>query len=198
MLGQLPRALDVNGVRREIRADYINILRTFDALNADELTEQEKNYVFLLRMYKDFRAIPPEDYQAAQEAAVRFIECNTQDDKPGPRLVDWRKDEQIVFPAINAAAGREVRDCPEMHWWTFLGYFQNIDPESLCGMVMCIRSKRAKHRKLEKHEQAFYNANRALCELYTPDERKKKTDNDVLRWQRELLAEQAEQEKGGD
>lgn len=81
----------------------------------------------------------------------------------------------MIFAAINKVAGREVRAEPYMHWWTFLGYFQSIDRDDLWGFVLTIRQKKAKHKKLEKHETEFYNANRAMCELETPQQKKQDT-----------------------
>ncbi|MBQ9345731.1 MAG: hypothetical protein IJT94_00130 [Oscillibacter sp.] len=189
MLGQLPRALDVNGTLRAIRAGYVNVLAIISAYNDPGLEDREKVYICLRRLYPDLDAIPRTDLPAAYEAAVRFIERGEKPEKPGPRLVDWEKDEHLIFPAVNAAAGREIRETPDLHWWTFLGLFQSISTESLFGTVLTIRGKLAKHRKLEKHEQAFYNANRALCELKTPAQRKRDTYAYLEALHRELLRE---------
>ena len=165
MLGQLPARLDVVGKLYDIRADFRNILRIFMAFEDEDMNEQEKAYVFLKRMYPAFESIPEKDYRAAYDAAFVFIECNAREDKPSPRVVNWEKDEQMIFPAINKVAGMEVRAVPFLHWWTFLGHFQSIDHESLWGGVLTIRQKKAKGKKLEKHEQEFYRSNKALCEV---------------------------------
>lgn len=190
MLGQLPKALDVNGMSRVIRPSYTNILRIISAYGDNTLRDNEKSLICLKRMYLDFSSIPQTDYGAAYEAASTFIECKIRSDRPSPKLIDWEKDEQMIFSAVNKVAGREVRELPDMHWWTFLGYFQSIDPESLWGYVLTIRQKRARHRKLEKHEQEFYNANRAMCELVTPKDRKKETQDYAEALYQELISEQ--------
>ena len=104
MLGQLPTKLNVNGVLRDIRSDYRNILRIFTAMNAKELKDEEKVLVCLRRMYTHFDDIPKSDYKAAYEAAVAFIECNTKEKKERPPIVNWDKDEQLIFAEVNKVA----------------------------------------------------------------------------------------------
>ena len=166
MLGSLPQTLDVNGRTYAIRSDFRSILRIIAAFNDDDLTDAEKLYVCLKQTYKDFESIPRDDYTAAYERAVWFINCG--EDKPNAgraKTVDWQKDESLIFPAINRAAGQEVRLATYMHWWSFMGYFQSIDRESTYGYVLMLRQKRAKGKKLEKWEQEFWNNNRTVCDL---------------------------------
>lgn len=177
MLGQLPVSLEVNNIPRAIRSDYRNVLRIISAFNADDLSDAEKILVCLKRIYVDFENIPADDYPAAYEKAADFIECQIRSDKPGPKIVDWDKDEQMIFSAVNKVAGREVRAVEYMHWWTFLGYFQSIDRDDIWGFVLTIRQKKAKHRKLEKYETEFYNANRSLCDIGKHIDRKKDAED---------------------
>ena len=165
MLGQLPRALEINGAQYDIDSDYRNILQIFTAFNADDLTDQEKVYVCMERLFVDLEKLPRRDFEAGYTAALRFIECNIHSDKPSHKVVNWEKDEQLIFPAINKVAGMEVREVPYMHWWTFLGYFQAIDREDIWGFILTIRQKRAQHKPLAKHEKEFFSANRDLCLL---------------------------------
>lgn len=165
MLGQLPTTLNVCGTDYKIRSDFRNILQIFLAFDDAELTDQDKVIICLQRMYVDYKMLPPAHYEAAYKAACAFIECGSQQDSPGPRTLNWGKDEQLIFPAVNKAAGMEVRSIPYLHWWTFLGYFQSIDRDDLLGQVLVIRQKRAKGKKLEKHEQEFFRSNKRLCSL---------------------------------
>lgn len=179
MLGQLPQTLDIHGQEYKIRSDYRNILKIFTAYNDPELSDQEKVFVCLNLMYEDFETIPLKQYKEAFLAATAFIECHTQDDKkPNPRIVNWTKDEQLIFPAVNKVAGMEVRAVSYLHWWTFLGYFQTIDHDDLWGFILLIRQKRVKGKKLEKHEQEFYRNNADLCRV--EDKPTAKTLEDTL------------------
>lgn len=168
MIGLLPTSLEVNGKEYEIRTDYRDILRIFSALNDEELSDRDKYYVLMATIYIDGASIPPEDSVAAYEAAISFMECFIRDDTPSPRTINWEKDEQLLFPAINKVAGYEVRSVPYLHWWTFLGFFQGIDRDDTWGYVLMLRQKKARGKKLEKHEKEFWTANRAMCEIDTP------------------------------
>ena len=165
MLGDLPKSLSVNGVSYDIRTDFRDVLRVISAFNAPDLSAQEKVYVCLKQIIRDIKAVPQNDLSDAYKAVLEFIECSkVKDDETNkPTLVDWEKDEQLIFSAINKTAGFEVRAVPYLHWWTFLGYFQNVDPEDVWGQILAIRQKKARHKKLEKWEQEFYNANRDMC-----------------------------------
>lgn len=178
MIGQLPKTLTVNGREYEIRPDFRNILRIFQALNSDELSDSEKAYVFLKRLYVEAGTFTKADIEEAYQQAVWFVECGGQhEDKPSPRLVNWEKDEQLIFPEINKVAGKEVRELEYLHWWTFMGYFQAVDRDGLWGYVLLIRQKRAKHKQLDKAEKEFFTANRNLCSVNPV---KYRSGNDIL------------------
>lgn len=173
MIGALPTSLEVGGKEWAIRSDYRIILRIFEAMEDTELTEQEKLYIALDLIYVDFEHMTKNDYAEAYEKASKFMECHDRsDDKKNPRLINWEKDEHMIFPAINTVAGCEVRSVEYMHWWTFLGYFESVDNESLWSFVLSIRQKKAHGKKLEKYEQEFYRKNIALCDVKKPEERK--------------------------
>ena len=188
MLGHLPTTVEVDGVGYAVNTDYRNILRIFTAFHSEELSEEEKALVCMMRLYKNFNDIPQTDYKAAYEAAFSFIECNAREDKPSPRVVNWEKDEHMIFPAINKVAGCEVRALPYLHWWTFLGHFQSVDHESLWGFVLSIRQKKAKGKKLEKHEQEFFRSNGAL--VLVEDRAIAQTAEDTLKAMFDSLAEE--------
>lgn len=166
MLGDLPRTLDVCGQRYDIRSDFRSVLRIIAAWGDDDLSDTEKVYVCLRQIYIDFESIPQTDYAAAYEKAMWFINCGDDiKERNNPKTVDWHKDEQLIFPAVNRAAGQEVRLAEYLHWWTFMGYFQNIDSESTYGYILMLRQKRAKGKKMEKWETEFWNNNRDMCDL---------------------------------
>ena len=177
MLGQLPTVLEVNGNTYEIRTDFRDILRIIAAFNDDDLTDRDKCYVLMATIYKNVRDIPAEDTVAAYDAAISFMECSPREDAPSPRVINWEKDEQLLFPAINKVAGFEVRSVPYLHWWTFLGYFQGIDKEDTWGYILMLRQKKARGKKLETYEKEFWSANRYMCELERPKTMAETTGN---------------------
>ena len=183
MIGALPKSLEVGGKDWDIRTDYRNILCIFEALEDKDLTDSEKLYVTLLRIYVDFEHMPKELWQEAYEKASKFMEVHDRkDDKKNIKLINWEKDEHMIFPAINAVAGCEVRSVEYMHWWTFMGYFESIDNESLWSFVISIRQKRADGKKLEKYERDFFQKNQDLCaiEWKAPQEKVEDQLNDIF------------------
>lgn len=168
MIGQLPKNLIVNGVQRAIRSDFRVALLIFQAYADPELSDQEKSIVMLDCLYEDSDSFTQEDYQDAIEQAVWFLDGGRKldEDKNAKKVLDWEQDEQLIFPAINKASGYEVRAVEFLHWWTFLGYFNEIG-EGLISTVIGIRQKKSKGKKLEKYEQEFYRDNKRLIDLNT-------------------------------
>lgn len=165
MWGTLPDCLSVNGKEYTIRTDFRDIIKILIAFNDPELEENEKVYICLFILYEDFEDIPQDDYEAAFKAAISFIDNGIEDDsKNSPHLVDWEQDEKIMIPAVNKVAGFDIRTKQQLHWWTFLGYYMEIG-DGVFSQVVAIRNKKAKGKKLEKHEQEFYKNNKTLCNL---------------------------------
>lgn len=178
MIGKLPTTLTVGGQEWEIRTDYRDILLIFEALNDVDLLENEKVYIMLDALYKDFEHMPDELKQEACLQASIFIDGGTTGDKQNANVknvktLDWEQDEQLIFSAINNVAGKEIRLEPYLHWWTFLGYFMAMG-ECLLTSIMALREKKAKGKKLDKGEQAYYKANKSLIDF------KKKYSNEQL------------------
>lgn len=165
MIGSLPDSLVVGEEEYQIRTDYRDVLTIIQALNDPDLKAEEKLYVCLCIIYPDYEKIPPELYEEAYKQASWFIDLGEEpDDKPAHRVMDWEQDERILFPAINRAAGFEVRSVDHLHWWTFMGYFMEIR-EGTFSQVLSLRQKRMKGKKLEKWEREFWASNKKLCTL---------------------------------
>lgn len=165
MVGELPRSISVNGTDYEIRTDFRDIINIITAFNDPELEDEEKVYACLFILYIDFDEIPKGDYEAAYRAALAFIDYGIGDnEKHHPRTIDWEQDEKILFPDINKVAGYETRTAEYVHWWTFVGFFLAVK-DGLSSTVINLRSKKAKGKKLEKHEREFWNANKGICVL---------------------------------
>ena len=166
MIYDLPRFVEFGGKRWSIRTDFRDVLTILEAFDDPNLTDAEKAFVCLHNLYRDFGKISQEQAQAAFDAALRFIDRGQEPGKPGPRTMDWTQDAPIIFPAVNAVAGCEVRSKKYLHWWTFCGYFMEIK-DSTCATVFALRNKKAKRKKLEKWEKDYWNENADLCRLKT-------------------------------
>ncbi len=194
MIGDLPKTLSVNGVAYDIKTDYRTVLKTIMAFQDDELSSQDKAYVLLVNTYQHPEQIPGEDMQEAYKQAMLFISYERQEPKAkkkNPKVVDWERDEGMLFPAINKVAGFEVRGVEYLHWWTFMGYFQGISHDDTYGFVLSIRQKKAKHKKLEKYEQEFFNANREMVDLNFKT--RQDTEDELQKIYMELMQESEEQ-----
>lgn len=165
----LPTSLIVGGVGFPIRYGWRAILDALSACSDPELDDATKAECLLTIIYPDWSKIPPECYQEAIDQACKFIDCGQiEDDKPTPKMIDWEQDAPVIIPEINKVAGREVRLDPNIHWWTFFGWFMGIG-DGLLASVLHIRKKKAKRQKLEKWEKEFYNENKSLIDIRVPE-----------------------------
>lgn len=162
----LPTQLQVNGFLYDIRSDFRVIIDILIAMADPDLNDWEKQEVMFKILYMDYEQIPASDINEACRAAVEFIDCGNgeQKSKPKPRVIDWEQDAGIIIPAVNKVAGKEIRTIEYLHWWTFLGYFMEIE-DGLFSQVLSIRQKKARHKKLEKWEKEFERNNPELVKL---------------------------------
>lgn len=167
MIGQLPTTITVNGKELHIETDFRTALLVLVACNDVELSDREKVYVMVDALV-GFENLEREDVEEAIKKCSWFMDGGKDYSKAinKPKLMDWEQDEQIIFSAINRVAGKEVRTESYLHWWSFLGYFNEIQ-EGLFSNVLNIRQKKAKHKQLEKWEQDFYKDNKDLIDFKT-------------------------------
>ena len=164
MIYDLPEVLEFGGREWAINTDYRDVLNILEAFEDPDLSDDEKAFVCLCCLYEDFESIPRTELQAAYEAAIGFIDHGSGEDQPGPRTMDWAQDAPLIFPAVNRAAGFEVRSVEYMHWWTFMGLFMEIH-DSVYSTVLGLRQKKARGKKLEKYEKEYWQQNKGICEL---------------------------------
>ena len=169
MMWDLPTQIEVGGTAYDIRTDFRDVLRILCAFEDPDLDEREKALVCLQVLYEDIDNMPPALYAEAIEKAREFIDHGAEG-KQGAKTMDWEQDANLLFPAVNAAAGTEVRQMEYLHWWTFLGYFGEIG-EGLFSTVINIRYKRANGKKLDKWEHEFLRKHKEMIIFYTDEER---------------------------
>lgn len=188
MIAMLPKSLEICGVYYDINSDYRNILRIFEAFNDNDINDAEKAYICLKRLY--LTDIPDERIEEAIRKAYWF--CDGGDipkTKPdGIQTIDWSHDGSFLFPAVSKAAGVvDIRSLEYLHWWTFLGFFGEIG-EGLFSTVVQLRRKLAEGRKLEKYELEFYERNKNLIIIRSPEEQAAVDETEA--YLNELLGEQ--------
>lgn len=176
MIGGLQRTLTVGGTDYPIRTDYREVLQIFEAFTDPDLESGEKCIIAIYLLFEDFccaedvfKAVENGfDVNEAYNQVLWFLAAGQVNDKKEEKPVyDWAKDEQMIFSAVNKIAGTETRAAEYIHWWTFLGYFNEIGECNLT-FIVGIRKKRNKHKRLEKHEREFYRDNKDMVDLDPP------------------------------
>lgn len=167
----LPESLLVNGTEYKIYSDYRIALGIIEALNDANLTDEDRGEALLAMLFPAFLGdedgvlMPPEDYNEAVEQGITYINGGTKDDgTKKPKLMDWEQDFPILIAPINKVAGMEVRSVDYMHWYTFLGYFNEIG-DCLFSQVVSMRKKLNSGKKLDKADREFLKNNRDLIVL---------------------------------
>lgn len=178
-----PTSLNIGGKEYDIRTDFRAVLDLLTALNDEELTDENpqieaymKSRVILEIMFPNCDDIPVEHIQEAIDKVSDFIDMGIADGTKKYKTMDWEQDAPILIPAINKVLNTEVRAEKYLHWWTFLGAYMEIG-ESLFTNVVSIRLKKAKGKKLEKHEQEFYKENRSLIDFESKKQRSNEEKN---------------------
>lgn len=176
MIGALPETLPVGGADYPIRTDYRNVLQVFEAFQDMELTQEEKWIVAIYLLFEDF-SCADDVLKAAQDGfdlgeAMKQISWFISAGQPEKQVLEqptynWTQDEQMIFSAVNKVAGRETRELDYLHWWTFLGYFNEVG-EGTFSFIVGIRNKLNKGKKLEKHEKEFISHNKELVLMKKP------------------------------
>lgn len=159
---ELPTELEVGGQQFAVRSDFRAVLDALAALNDSALQEQARCLAFLQIFYPDWQHLP--DANEALRQAMVFINLGqpVPEHQPHrPELVLWDTDVQLIAPAVDKVLGYSCRRCEYLHWWDFIGAFQNIG-EGIFAQVVNIRNKRAKGKKLDKAEAAFARENADL------------------------------------
>lgn len=171
MIGELPVSLEVGGKSYAIRTDYRVVLNIYQAFNDPELTNEEKCYVCLKCLYTT--SILKEHLQEAVEKAYWFVGGGDvpQENVRSVKVMDWKQDESIIFPAVSKVAGYSVRAAEYVHWWEFIGLFNEVG-DGLFAEVVSIRSKLKKGKKLDKYEREFYRNHRKFIDLKEPKSEK--------------------------
>lgn len=159
----LPTTLEIDGVEREIRTDYRDILGLLEILNDPEFTNEEKAIAIIETLIVDWENV--RDYKQALDKCLWFIDMGQSGSKKSARLVDWEKDFPYIVAPINRVLGYECRAVPALHWWTFLSAYMEIGGECTFAQIVNIRSKLNKGKKLEKHEREWLRQNREIVNL---------------------------------
>lgn len=189
MIGALPEELTLGGEDYPIRTDYRNVLQVFEAFQEPELTQEEKWIVVIYLLFEDF-SCADDVLEVAQDGfdlgeAMKQISWFISAGQPEKQVLEqptynWTQDEQMIFSAVNKVAGRETRELEYLHWWTFLGYFNEVG-EGTFSFIVGIRNKLNKGKKLEKHEKEFLSHNKELVLMKKPLTKEEQEQEDAYK-----------------
>lgn len=171
---KLPVTAEIGGKEYPIRADFRDIFEVLRFLTSPDYPNYARWPLAIGYFFEG--TIPEEHQKEALDYLSEFIAYGALDARPGPKLLDWEQDAQIIVADINKVAGKEIRAENFIHWWTFLSYFYGIG-EGQLSTVVSIRAKKAKGKKLEKWEQEYYRENRKKIDFRTPDTK----ENEAIR-----------------
>jgi hypothetical protein len=179
----LPTSLTIGEVDFRIRYGWRSALDILAAFNDPDLDMEQKTEVMLRILYPDWILIPERHLPEAVAKACEFLDCGHKpNDQKRPRLMDWEQDASLIIPEINRVAGREIRFDPDIHWWTFIGWYMCIN-EGVFSSVLRIRGKRSRGKKLEKAEEEYYRDNKKLIDLRQVESAEVRQEKEnILKW----------------
>lgn len=174
MIGELPKSLWIDDKEYPIAWDYftaMNILTMFtDKWDCDNENEG-KIYACLYNLYGEYKdgkwvANIPDNLEEAYKKAVWFLDGgnSVKLKKTNTKSIDFEQDESMIFSAVNIVAGKEVREDKTTHWWTFLGYLQNIPSETMLSTILNLRHKKSKG-KMDKYDKELYREYKNLVDI---------------------------------
>lgn len=171
MIYDLPKTVTIDGAELPIHYDYRVILTILELLNDPDLPDTLKAEGMIELFFCDPPAV--RNVKAAVEACYDFIDMGEAPGKKSPRVMDWEQDFRYIVAPVNRVLGFECREIPYdyenntggLHWWTFMGAYQEIGGDCLFSQIVNIRDKLARGKKLEKHEREWLNRNRQLVDL---------------------------------
>ena len=168
MMYSLPYSVTIDGKELKIRnnCDYRVVLDVIEALNDEDLTDQEKIQCALYIFYGEELTKTQNHEELAKQMFLIINGGEEEEQKPdSPKLMDWHHDFSQLAPPISRVLGYDVRMPDKFtHWWTFIGGYREIG-ECTFANIVGIRSKRAKGKRLEKWEEEFYRENKKMVDL---------------------------------
>lgn len=173
---ELPVSAEIGGKIYGLHCDFREVLEIFSYFSDPDMPDYMKWQVALALFYDE--PVPWEHQQEAMTFLGEFISGGTVE-TPGPRLLDWEQDGDLIVADINKAAGQEIRALPFLHWWTFLSWFHAIG-EGQLSTVISIRSKLSRGKKLDGWEKDFYREHKSRVELKNRYSRQELEEKDKL------------------
>jgi len=167
LTNEFPEAIKVGDQILNVDFDCRNCIRIILAWEDEALTEQEKAYITLNRLYEDdIENI--ENIDLALEKALKFLNCGEESDeastKPKKRVYSFDKDSKFIYTAIDSVLDGRLSEGKTIHWWLFCMAFMEIPEDCMLSKIINLRTKKNKG-KLSKDELRIYKDMIDILEL---------------------------------
>lgn len=125
----------------KINSNFRNVISVIRAFNDNDLSEFIKIEILIDNFYIDM----PKDKETAINDFLWFFRCG-KEFKPSKKELkdipyDFEIDEGLIFAAIMAQYGINIREIDYLHWWDFKAYFDSLTSEHLIVQVIGHRTK---------------------------------------------------------
>ena len=164
----LPTQIAVGEYILDIDYDYRNCMTIILAMEDQYLTNEEKAFVLLDRLYID---LPDDvDIMLAFKQGIRFLDGGEEQEqsitpkKSKPRVYSFDKDSKYIFTAVDRVLDGKVSNNSKIHWWLFTMAFMECPEDSMFSRIVHLRTQKLKG-KLTKEERHTWNQMRDILEL---------------------------------
>lgn len=162
---KLPTKIRINKKIYDINYDFRTIINILIALEDDELTNYEKAYIMVKKLYKE--DIPDNEFSIACEKAVLFIDCNgifKSKNNLSQRVYSFKKDGGYIFSGINSTHHIDLEKENDLHWWKFMSFFMDMNQDCMFGEITYYRTRK-NEGKLTKEEKEQYKKIKDIIDL---------------------------------
>lgn len=152
------------------KCDYRVVLDVIVILNDEEFSITDRIVVALIIFYEELtrdNISKCAHLEILQKEMFRIINGGDEENQTQTkttRLMDWEHDFSQLAPPISRVLGFEIRSVEYLHWYSFLGGFQEIG-DCMFATIVSIRLKMSKNKKLEKWEEEYIREHRKMIEL---------------------------------
>ena len=172
---KFPTKIKVDDTVYEINSDFRNCLKIVMAYEDDELTQEEKNFILLKRLYLQM----PKNREKAIEKGILFLDCGKEykSAEENPRRVySFKKDYSYIYSAMRQTHDVDLESIDYLHWWKFVFLFMDVDKDCTFSYLVSLRDKKNKG-KLDKEEKKVWGNLREILDLdYIPLDEEEKSD----------------------
>lgn len=164
LVDNLVDKIEVDGTIYEIDTDFRNCLKIIIAWEDDYLTNEEKVYITLDRLFGQI----PENVEMAFKKSILFLnlgeESDEKDTKSRKRLYSFKQDSKYIFSGVDRATGGKLSSGVKYHWWLFITAFMEMPQDCFFSNIINLREKKYSG-KLSKEERTYWKKNRDILEL---------------------------------